>query len=383
MLYYVIMTERECFVETLLFGKPERIPLVPGLGRESTRRAWHSQGLPGSVDQGDIVPYAYREAGGQMPWPEKDEDFSLNHRMIPQFEEKVIEERENSRVVQDWKGNICEISNEFSVVYLRDAIDFVTRSWIKCPVESWEDWESMKERYDPEDPYRFPDDPEALGKRLQDRSWSIEICFHGPFWQLREWVGFERLCTLFYDDPDLVRDMADFWRMYVGRLLAKTFSFIVPDSIHLQEDMAYKSHPMISPEMTREYLLPSYQYWGELIRDAGVPVYAMDSDGYIADLIPIWIDAGINVCDPIEVAAGNDIAAYREQFGEKMGYRGGVDKRAMAKGGIVLEAAIERIRPVVESGGYIPGCDHGVPSDVSWPNFVHTVKLLGKLTRWL
>ena len=106
--------------------------------------------------------------------------------------------------------------------------------------------------------------------------------------------------------------MADFWRVYVGRLLEKAFSYMVPDSVHLQEDMAYKSHPMISPEMTREYLLPSYQYWGEIIRDAGVPVYAMDSDGYVADLIPIWIDAGINVCDPMEVAAGNDIVAYRE-----------------------------------------------------------------------
>ena len=59
----------------------------------------------------------------------------------------------------------------------------------------------------------------------------------------------------------------------------------------------------------------------------------MDSDGYIAHLIPIWIEAGINVCDPIEVAAGNDIVAFREQFGRQMAYIGGIDKRAMADGG--------------------------------------------------
>jgi hypothetical protein len=47
--------------------------------------------------------------------------------MIPEFEEKVIERKERSQIVQDWKGNICEISNEFDIRYLRNAIDFVTR----------------------------------------------------------------------------------------------------------------------------------------------------------------------------------------------------------------------------------------------------------------
>ena len=66
-----------------------------------------------------------------------------------------------------------------------------------------------------------------------------------------------------------------------------------------------------------------------------------------------------------------------------MAYRGGVDKRAIAKGGKVIEEEIRRIEPVIRSGGYIPGCDHGVPPDVSWPNFVHYTGLLAKVTGWL
>ena len=377
------MTERQRFRETLLFGEPDRIPLAPGGGRESTREAWYGQGLPRSITGGRIIPYAYKEAGGNLSWPKTEESFSVNHRMIPQFEEMVVEEKENHLIVQDWKGNICEISNKYSVEYLRRGIDFVTRAWIRCPVESREDWERMKRRYDPEDPSRFPGDPEELGKRLEQRSWVVEIPFHGPFWQLREWVGFENLCLLFYDDPDLLSDMVEFWRIFVGRLLEKIFRYIIPECIHLSEDMAYKSHPMISPEMTRKYLLPCYQYWGEIIREAGCPVYAMDSDGYIADLIPIWMEAAINNCDPIEVAAGNDIVLYRKMFGKNMAFRGGVDKRAMAKGGSVLEAEIDRIKPVVKDGGYIPGCDHAVPSDVSWENYVKTIRLLGEMTGWI
>ncbi len=28
----------------------------------------------------------------------------------------------------------------------------------------------------------------------------VSLGINGPFWQLREWLGFEGLCMLFYDD---------------------------------------------------------------------------------------------------------------------------------------------------------------------------------------
>jgi uroporphyrinogen decarboxylase len=252
--------------------------------------------------------------------------------MIPEFEEKVIEVRESSQIVQDWKGNICEIGLEFGTEYLREAIDFVTRRWIKCPVESRDDWEAMKQRW---------------------------------------------------DDPEMIRDMVFFWTDYVAGLLERGFEYCVPDEVHLSEDMAYKAFSMISPDMAREFLMPAWAAWGEVIRSHGVPVYAMDSDGFIGELIPLWIEAGINACDPIEVAAHNDIVAFRERFGSRMAYRGGVDKRAMAAGGETLSAELARIEPVVHSGGYIPSCDHGIPSDVSWQNYLDYVRGLAKITGWL
>jgi len=135
--------------------------------------------------------------------------------------------------------------------------------------------------------------------------------------------------------------------------------------------------------MVRDHLLPVWARWGKLIREAGCPVYAMDSDGFVGELIPLWIEAGITVCDPMEVAAGNDIVAFRTRFGRRMAYRGGVDKRAIAKGGTAIEDEIARVRPVIASGGYIPGCDHAVPADVSWPDFVHYVGLLARATGWM
>ena len=84
------------------------------------------------------------------------------------------------------------------------------------------------------------------------------------------------------------------------------------------------------------------------------------------------------------LAAGNDIVAFRERFGKQMAYTGGIDKRALAKGGAVMEAELKRvIPPLFKEGGYIPGCDHGVPPDISWPNFVEYARLLAQYTGWL
>ncbi len=377
------MNDRQRNLEALLFGKPDKIPFIPGGGRNSTRERWHKEGLPADINPVQITEYAYHEAGGTLELPKGGVGFSVNERMMPMFEEKVIEKKADSQIVQDWKGNICEIGNEFPVEYLRNAVDFVTRRWIKCPVENWEDWENMKHRYNPDDSARYPENKEELKEKLKKRDNFLSIHFSGPYWQLREWCGFEGLSIMFYDNPDLVRKMLDFWKNYVIRLMENTFEYCIPDMVHISEDMAYKGYSMLSPEMTREFLLPVWETWGQIIKKAGVPVYACDSDGFIGELIPLWIEAGINACDPIEVAAGNDINEFRRTFGEKMAYRGGVDKREMAKGGKFIEAEMKRLEPVIKSGGYIPSCDHGVPADVSWPNFVYYSKLLAKATGWL
>ncbi len=377
------MNPRERYIETLRFWAPDRVPFHPGNGRISTRQAWHQQGLPEDIPPEKIAEYAYRQAGGTHPWPAEGKDFPVSERMIPMFEEKILEERETSRIVQDWKGNVCEISNRFPVEYLRNPVDFVTRRWIRCPVETRDDWERIKGRYDPDDPARYPKDAEALAAELATRTWPVKLQFSGPFWQLREWLGFERLCMAFCDEPDFVHAMIDFWKAYVSRILERTLAWFIPDEVHLSEDMAYKQYSMISPAMVRRFLLRVWREWGEIVRAAGVPLYGMDSDGFVGELIPFWIEAGFTHCDPIEVAAGNEINALRATFGRRMAFFGGIDKRAMAKGGATLEAEIERVRPVIKDGGYIPSCDHGVPADVSWPNYVQCTKLLAQATGWL
>jgi len=375
------MTARERFIETLLFGTPDKIPFEPGRPREKTLARWHQGGLP---TNSDWFEFLCETIGIEASAPSHPPFEGLvNFRMIPTFEEKVFEHRDGHYIVQDWMGNIVEISDEYDYTYIRHPKDFVTRKWHKFPVTNRQEFGEMKKRYNPDDPSRYPEDFTELVKKLKNRDYVITLQFSGPFWQLREWCGFEPLCMLFVEAPEFVHEMIDFWTEFVSQTMGRALEAGIIDHIWINEDMAYKEKAMISPGMTKEFLMPVWKRWANEARQAGVPIIDEDSDGFIGELIPIWIEAGFNICDPIEVAAGNDIVQYRKKYGQKIAFRQGVDKRCIAKGGKAIEDELTRLAPVIKDGGFIPGCDHGVPYDISWKDFVYYSQLLAELTGWL
>ncbi len=377
------MTPRERFLTTMHFGRPDKVPLQPGGPRESTLAAWHQQGLPEDVNW---YPYLMDLLGIESEATKPRVDPGVSFIMIPTFKEKVLEHRDRHYIVRAWMGAITEISDEYDYTYIRRAKDFVTRKWHRFPVESRADFEEkLKWRYDPQAPSRFPDDFDARCAELRERDYVMTLSFSGPFWQMREWCGMEGLCILMAEQPEFVDEMAAFWTDFMLRTLAPILRHAPPDHVVINEDMAYKMHSMISPKMVRRFLMPAWEQWLAAIK-AGNPetVVDMDSDGYNAELLPLWVEVGFDACSPMEVAAGNDIVAYRRQYGARIAYRGGIDKRALAKGGDVMRAEIMRVvPPLLETGGYIPSCDHGVPPDISWPNFIKYTRLLAELTGWM
>jgi len=376
------MNERQRYLEALIFGKPDKIPFEPGWPRESTLSAWQKQGLPIEVDWYDYLHQVLRitrqPSGVRL---ELDVDF----RIMPQFEEKIIVHRNDHYIVQDWMGAITEISDQFDYTYIRSAKDFVTRKWHRFPVESREDWvKKICPRYDPNSPGRFPSNIQTRVSNWSIRDYPLKVTFNGPFWQMREWCGFEGLCTFMAEEPAFVDEMAAFWKQFILVMLRQILQVVQPDFVMVNEDMAYKEHSMISPKMVRRFLLPAWSEWVALIKESGVPLVFIDSDGYAGELLPLWIEAGFNGSYPTEVAAGNDIVAYRRQYGQKMAFIGGIDKRALAAGGEIMHQEVQRVvPPLLELGGFIPGCDHGVPPDISWPDFIAYGQLLGELTGWI
>ncbi len=210
------MTERQRFRETLTFGRPDRVFLDPGRPRESTLRAWRQQGLPEGADW-----FAYLMVHLGIPYEPGDTlDLGVSFKMIPTFEEKVLEHRDGHYIVQDWMGAITEISDEYDYTYIRSAKDFVTRKWHRFPVQNRHDWEEqITWRYDPRHRERFPADFEERCRVLRHRDYPLSVNVNGPFWQLREWCGFEGLCLLMIEQPDFVEEMIAFWTDFVLRTL--------------------------------------------------------------------------------------------------------------------------------------------------------------------
>jgi uroporphyrinogen decarboxylase len=375
-------------LNALLYGNPAKIPFEPGWPRESTVKRWRGEGLPENTGWQEYVAEKINLPSLPMPGfgfgSEPIPDVRVDFRMIPWFEEKILEHKNGRYIIRDWMGAILEIDDKFDYTYIRYAKDFVTRRWIKCPVENYQDWIEMKKRYDHAAPQRVQEFTPGEIKQINRRGRFIFVSVNGPFWQLREWMGFEGLCEAMIERPDFVSEMIEYWQDFVLGVCAKLFDQgVTVDGIWISEDMAYKAHCMISPAMTREFLLPVYKKWISYFRSKGVKIFDMDSDGYVAELIPIWIEAGINVNDPVEAAAHNDINLYSEKYGKQMAYKGGVDKRAIAAGGRIIEEELKRIAPAIKRGGFIPSCDHGVPSDISLENFIYYCGLLAKYTGWL
>ncbi|MFN4226977.1 MAG: hypothetical protein ACK4F0_02400 [Candidatus Ratteibacteria bacterium] len=376
------MNERERYKNALLFRKVDKIPFSPGGPRESTLKRWHKEGLPESVNWFD---YICEKIGVKIEKPKKPKvNLHYSFFPIPPFEEKIIEKKNGHLIVQTQKGEIVEVDEKYDFTYLRCAKDFVTRKWHKFPVENLNDWENMKKRYNPESSERIDPEIDKKAEILKDRDWVLGISFPGPFWQLRDWCGFENLCIFMAEKEDFVLEMVNFWKDFVLNILRKLVSKIQFDYVIINEDMAYKEKSMISPFMIKKYLMDCWSEWSYLFKKSGCEIIMVDSDGYIGEIIPFWIESGINCTIPVEIAAGNDLVEFRKKFGKNMAYVGGIDKRKIAKGGDILKKEMDRIIPFLfKDGGYIPSCDHGVPPDISLGNFIEYCKYLAKYTGWI
>jgi hypothetical protein len=113
---------------------------------------------------------------------------------------------------------------------------------------------------------------------------------------------------------------------------------------------------------------PNYQRIASFARDHGIEVILVDTDGYIMDLTPLMLEAGVTALYPYEVGAGNDVAAALDQY-PQLGVVGGLEKNVMAQGVTEMDAEIEKAQRLIRKGRFIPGPDHFVLSNVSFANY--------------
>ncbi|MCL2572806.1 MAG: hypothetical protein FWE11_10435 [Defluviitaleaceae bacterium] len=358
------MTARERLIKTLKFQPVDRVPIVEWNIRTATMREWVKQGFPEGCNQRTF--FNFDPLYFSIP---------VSLGMNPAFEEKTIEETENYRIWQDRDGSVRK---DFSEI---ENPGFVTRSWLSFPVESRDDFLKMKERYASADPSRYPGNWDNIARVLKNIEIPVHVTIPFLFWVARDWMGFDNLCTNFYDEPELLHEIFQFITDFTIETLARVLKTTKIDIAELKEDMAYKGAPMISPAMFREFMFPHYVRIVKFLKENGVDIVFVDCDGYPGGLIDEWIEAGVDAMSPCEVAAGVDILETRKKY-PTFGLMGGVDKRELAKTKRhIYDEVMNKIPQAIAAGGFVPHVDHAVPFDVPLENYMYYNSLLSRLIR--
>ncbi|NIA15448.1 MAG: hypothetical protein GWP08_15395 [Nitrospiraceae bacterium] len=201
-----------------------------------------------------------------------------------------------------------------------------------------------------------------------ERDYLYGISCGSLFGTIRNMLGLTGSTYLFAEDPELFDEIID----TVGTLCYRCVKTALEsgakfDFAHFWEDICFKNGPLISPIVFDEKVGPQYKRITELVNSHGINIVSLDCDGMIDALIPTWINNGVNTMFPIEVGTWDaSIAPWREQYGKDLRGVGGMNKTVFSKGLAAVDAEIERLKPLVELGGYIPCPDHRIAPDAEW-----------------
>ena len=289
----------------------------------------------------------------------------------PAFEDKVIEDRGAHEVIQDGAGR--------HVLVFKGGRSGFMPEYLDHPVKDERTWEeNVKWRLDPAAPGRFDrlDQDMAAAKTAAGEGRIISQRVVGGYMYLRSLMGPEDLLYAVYDKPDLVRDCMQTWFDLADAVIARHQQHVTLDELAFGEDICYNNGPLISPAMIRRFLMPYYQQLLANIQSRQLDRsrrlnFFVDSDGYVDPIIDLYREMGMTGMGPFEVASNCDIVRSARDYPDLV-VCGGIDKRVLATTPKQIDEMVERILPALRArGGGIPTCDHGVPEEVPFENYLH------------
>jgi hypothetical protein len=364
------MTSRERFRRQMHFQSIDKgIHWEFGYIDETLDR-WHKEGLPSTIVRGEgrcsVEEYFGVEPSFYIP---------MDTWFIPKFEGsvKLLKEENGRRTEQLPDGTIWEVKTGVTQTIPR---------YIKMPVSTWDDWKRIKERLNPDTPGRIIYDLKKIDEECRHSVYPVGIWFGSYYGQPRNLLGFEQISMMLYDQPDLVEDIIETHTVLYEKLLSRILPEIEIDFAAGWEDICFRNGPMLSPAMFKSIVVPRLKRVTTLLRQHGVDIIWTDCDGNINDLVPIWLECGVNCMFPIEVQAGSDPVQLREKYGRNILLRGGIAKYQLALGKEAILKELKRVEKVFEDGGYIPHGDHRIPDDVPYENYKYYLREKLSMLGW-
>lgn len=193
----------------------------------------------------------------------------------------------------------------------------------------------------------------------------------GCFCPVYERMGLEEFSYALADSPAQIERLMDVHAEYM-RSMAQRYAAHANEVKYLAvcEDMAYKGGLIASPAWMRSAWKPRFAQILEPLLKAGIRV-VFHSDGDITEIIPDLIDLGVSAINPLEVAAGMDLAKVKREFGKQLTLIGGVDCSQLLPRGTPAQIRDE-VRRVLDigapGGGFIIGDTSQITPDTPVEN---------------
>lgn len=374
-----MMTNRERILAALRYEPYDSLPVLHFGFLGETLQKWHAEGhlndeqfrAAQSGDQDVALEDLTQRLGFDVAYHRV---FGPNTRISPGFETKVIEEMEDgARKIMTGYG---------VVVIQKDGAGSIPMEFDHT-LKGRKEWEELfkprlqyfadrvnKADVNCETSMKLFDDGGLDYLKQENRKDHYLLHCGSLYGVLRDYIGMENLCYLAADDEDLLIEMievnAELCYQCTKAALESGAKF---DIAHFWEDICFKNGPLVNPRFFAEIVGPQYKRITELVNSYGIDLVSLDCDGLIDSLVPVWLDNGVNVMFPIEVGTWDaSIEPWREKYGKQVKGVGGMRKYIFALDYAAVDAEIERLKRLVDMGGYIPCPDHRIADDAKWEN---------------
>jgi uroporphyrinogen decarboxylase len=153
------------------------------------------------------------------------------------------------------------------------------------------------------------------------------------------------------------------------------------DILYLADDYGMQTGPLISPQLFRRIFKPRMVRLIQFLRERSRARIAFHSCGSVSAFIPDFIDAGVEILNPVQVSASDmDTARLRREFGHHLAFWGGVDSQHVLPHGTPADVRAEVTRRAQDLGpGFIPYSVHNIQAEVPPENIlamIHAIRAI-------
>lgn len=197
----------------------------------------------------------------------------------------------------------------------------------------------------------------------------LECSIFETSWYL---VGMEKLfMDMAMEEPyvDALMDKIAHFHTEAGKRLVS----LGADVIWCGDDLGSQQNPMISGDMFDRYFAPRItRMFAEFKKINPAVKVAWHSCGSILPFIPRFIEAGLDILNPIQpLAAGMDPQWLKDTYGDQLSFFGGICVQELLPKGTPAEVKAEvrrRIDILAKGGGYLLAPAHNVQADTPLEN---------------